>query len=205
MKICAIVGAGDFFPERFDRNKYDFIIAADGGAQSLDKIGITPNLVVGDFDSGYIPDGVEHIRYKVEKDETDTHLAFAEGVCRGYDIFYVFGGVGGREDHTFANYCLLYYAKKQKKQMYLMSKNSYSFIIEDEEIALQGMCGGTFSVFSFGGDASGVCIKDAKYEAENINLKSDFPLGVSNSFTEKGKARISAKRGALLIMSEYEK
>lgn len=200
MKVCAIVGAGDFFPCRFEKDKYDFIIAADGGCESLLKSGITPDLVIGDFDSGGVPENIEYKRYKVEKDETDMHLAFLEGVCRGYDTFYIFGGVGGSEDHTFANYCLLYYAKKQGKTMYLVGENAYWFVIENESVTLSGNIGGRLSLFAFGGAASGVTVKGAKYEADDVTLTPEFPLGVSNSFTEVS-AEISVKSGALLIMS----
>lgn len=201
MKACAIVGAGDFYPGQFQSNKYDFIIAADGGCEKLLSIGVLPNLVIGDFDSGSIPKNIEYLRYKIEKDETDMHLAFLEGVRRGYDAFYIFGGVGGSEDHTFANYCLLYHAKKQDKQMYLFGKDAYWLIIENEKVTLNENAGNRLSVFAFGGEARGVSIKGAKYEATEINLSCDFALGVSNSFTEE-PAKISVKDGALLIMAE---
>ncbi len=201
MKVCAIVGAGDFFISRFDKDKYDFIIAADGGCDTLLSKGIIPNLVVGDFDSGSVPQNIEYIRHKIEKDETDMHLAFLEGVRRGYDTFYVFGGVGGRDDHTFANYCLLYYAKKQGKQMYLIGEKTYSFIIENEAVSLSGKSGDTLSVFAFGGEALGVTIKGTKYTANEVTLTCDFPLGVSNSFTDDA-AEISVANGRLLIMAE---
>lgn len=201
MSVCAIVGAGDFFPDRFERDKYDFIIAADGGCEALSSIGITPDLVIGDFDSGSIPESVKYIRYKVEKDETDMHLAFLEGVRRGYDTFYVFGGVGGSEDHTFNNYCLLYYAKKQGKTMYLMGDNAYWFVIANESVTLSGKTGCRLSLFAFGGATSGVTVKGTKYEADDVTLTPEFPLGVSNSFIGK-PAEISVKRGALLIMAE---
>lgn len=201
MKVCAIVGAGDFFPDRFKREKYDFIIAADGGCEKLLSIGVVPNLVIGDFDSGRVHEGIKYLRYKVEKDETDMHLAFLEGVRRGYDTFYIFGGVGGSEDHTFANYCLLYHAKKHGKQMYLIEKNAYWLVIENEAVTLNGKTGGRLSVFAFGGEAEGVSIKGAKYEASEVKLTCDFPLGVSNSFKE-APVEISVRRGALLIMAE---
>ncbi len=202
MKACAIVGAGDFFPEHFKKESYDFIIAADGGWQSLREIGVRPNIVIGDFDSSDMPPDIPTLRHKVEKDETDMHLAFLEGVRLGYKKFYVHGGTGGRDDHTFANYCLLLFAKRQKKEMYLIGKTSRSFVIENESVTLYGAPGNTFSVFALGGEASGVYIAGAKYEAADATLRPEFPLGVSNSFTES-PAQISVSSGALLIIGEY--
>ena len=41
----------------------------------------------------------------------------------------------------------------------------------------------------------------AKYEAENLTLSPDFPLGVSNSFTDK-ECEIEVRDGVLLVMRE---
>ena len=49
-KVCHIVGGGDFFGIR-PTGEGDFIIAADKGLLYLQNLGITPNLVIGDFDS----------------------------------------------------------------------------------------------------------------------------------------------------------
>ena len=203
MLFCAIVGAGDFYPEHFDKSKYGFIIAADGGVKSLEKIGITPDLIVGDLDSSdRLPAGVPLVKFKVEKDETDMHLALLEGAKRGYRGFVLFGGVGGRIDHTFANYCLLKYAKEQGYTAYLIDKDYYSFVIKNEERELLGRRGAAFSVFAFGTEAGGVSVRGGKYAAEDVTLSPDFPLGVSNSFTG-GPVSISVTDGSLLVMAEY--
>lgn len=56
-KVCHIVGGGDFFGIR-PTGEGDFIIAADKGLLYLQNLGITPNLVIGDFDSlGHTPNG----------------------------------------------------------------------------------------------------------------------------------------------------
>ena len=53
MGDCYIIGAGDFCENALDVKDDDFVIAADGGYRYLDKIGIKPDLYMGDFDSGY--------------------------------------------------------------------------------------------------------------------------------------------------------
>ena len=69
---CYIVGAGDFYGE-LSPNECDLIIAADGGYDTLKKMNITPNLLLGDMDSlSEMPEGIEKIVYPVRKDETDT-------------------------------------------------------------------------------------------------------------------------------------
>ena len=54
-------------------------------------------------------------------------------------------------------------------------------------------------MFCIDGKAEGVSIKGLKYEICDVELTSDFPLGVSNSFVSP-QVEISVKNGRLLIM-----
>ena len=203
---CIIVGAGELYgcPEVHDG---DLLIAADGGLSHLKKIGLEPSIIIGDFDSlDRIPsekDGAEIIRHPVMKDETDTYLAYRVGVERGYREFHIFGGVGGREDHTFANYCLLLSAKREGNDAVLYGKRERTFVLKNEKRELFGRVGADLSVFAIGGNAVGVSISGAKYTAVDIELKTDFPLGVSNSFVDGGSVTITVKQGELLVMQGY--
>ena len=198
---CYIVGAGDFYGE-LSPNECDLIIAADGGYDTLKKMNITPNLLLGDMDSlSEMPEGIEKIVYPVRKDETDTHLAYLEGVKRGYTDFVIFGGVGGRDDHTFANYSLLIYGKNRGHSIKIIGERCDIFAIKNESVTLSGECGAHFSAFAFGGDARGVTIRGLEYEAENITLTPEFPLAVSNRFTDS-HGYIEVKDGTLILMVE---
>ena len=201
MTVCYIVGAGDF-SEGFTPSDCDLVIAADGGFDHLKKRGIRCDLCIGDFDSvTSLPTGCEILRFPVKKDETDMHLAFIEGYKRGYRSFKLYGGTGGRNDHTFANYSLLLYGKEQNSDITLIGDRENSFVIKNERISLTARRGATLSVFALGGDAKGVSIIGACYEAKDIDLSPSFPLGVSNSFLD-GTVEIEVKDGALLIMIE---
>ena len=106
-KVCHIVGGGDFFGIR-SVGEGDFIIAADKGFRYLQNLGITPDLVIGDFDSlGHTPSGRNIIVLPCEKNDTDMGAAVAEGVERGYKNFILYGATGGRPDHTLANIQLI--------------------------------------------------------------------------------------------------
>lgn len=203
MKKCVIIGAGELFGDvKLDTG--DYLIAADGGLDHIKRLGLTPDVIIGDFDSvsdaREMPEGIEVIRHPVEKDETDSYLAYRLGYERGFREFHIFGGTGGREDHTFANYCLLLKAKNEGCNAFLYGKNQISTVIKNEKMRIFGNPGASFSVFALGAIASGVTVKGAKYEAEKVTLTPDFPLGVSNSFTDPGYADIEAECGALLIM-----
>lgn len=222
---CYLVGAGDFYGS-IDPCEKDLVIAVDGGVTHLERLGITPDVIVGDFDSlesldcllpyasaeditrvkncdtlAILGKGIEIVRHPIMKDDTDMRLAYRIGASKGYTEFELYGGVGGREDHTFANYCLLLEAKCDKNDITLVGNGVNVFVIKNEEKCVFGKEGKTFSAFAFSGDAEGVSIKGLKYEADNITLFSNMPLGVSNSFLASGEGVISVKNGALLVMN----
>ncbi len=200
---CYIVGAGDFYGE-LNKNPEDLLIAADGGYEHVLKLGLVPDILIGDFDSlDELPKDIKTLRYPVEKDETDMFLAYKIGTQKGCREFMIYGGVGGREDHTFANYSLLLYAKNQNNSAFLFGNHTKTYILKNEKILLSGHKGKTVSVFAFGGMAEGVSIKGLKYELEDGELLPDFPLGVSNSFIDETDAFISVKNGSLLIIEEF--
>ena len=202
MGICYIVGAGDFYGQ-ITKCDGDMIIAADGGYDALRLNGYTPDLLIGDFDSikAEIPEGVKTKKHPKEKDETDMFLAYLEGARLGYTEFVMLGATGGRLDHTYANLSLLLYAKEKGHNVTAIDGHGIILCLKNESIALAGNPGATFSVFAIGGEAHGVSIKGAKYEAEDVDLTPAFPLGVSNEFTDTD-ARISVRDGALLIIAE---
>jgi thiamine pyrophosphokinase len=200
MGVCYIVGAGDF--TRFCPSKDDFVIAADGGYDSLCAAGIRADLLIGDLDSiSHTPTGIEILRHPKMKDETDMHLSYIEGRARGYTEFAIYGGTGGRPDHTFANYSLLAYIAKDGGRATLNAEKYVATAIYNGDIVLRGASGASLSVFAFGGAARGVCIEGAEYEVSDITLSPEFPLGVSNSFVGR-EVKITVKDGVLLIIHE---
>lgn len=202
MGICYLVGAGDFYGQ-ISIEDDDIIIAADGGYDNLARRGITPDILIGDFDSikSEIPDGLRTIRYPVEKDETDMFLSYEAGVKLGYSEFVMLGATGGRLDHTYANISLLLYAKEHEHNITIMNESGIILCLKDEALSLAGNKGAKLSVFALGGIARGVTILGTKYEIEEARLTPDFPLGVSNEFTDV-PARISVEDGALLVIAE---
>ena len=109
-KSCFVFGAGDKTPLYRLPSDDDIVIAADGGLSYLKELDIAPDYVIGDFDSlGRIPD-FNRERLKLlpcEKDTTDTHEAIMAGIDMGCTAFHIYGGTGGRLDHTLANIQLL--------------------------------------------------------------------------------------------------
>ncbi len=200
MSKCIIIGAGDItLPESI--NDGDLVIAADGGFDHCKGAGITPHLFIGDMDSltSPLPENLDRITFPSRKDYTDMHLSYLEGRSRGYTAFELYGGTGGRGDHTYANISLLLAIANDGCRGRMISEKEVYTVIKDGRITLSGEEGKYISLFALGGRACGVSLKGLDYEVDNITLTPDFPLGVSNKFTEGG-AEISVMDGALLII-----
>lgn len=194
-----IFGAGETYSPRKRFGKDDLIIAADGGYAAAIATGLEPNVVIGDFDSGAVPEAAAHvIKLNRDKDDTDMLAAVKLGLRRGYKTFVLYGGTGGRPDHTYANISTLAYLNAYDARGFLIDKDAVATVITDGDITLPKTAHGTVSVFAYGGSASGVTYKNLSYILNDVELTPDFPLGVSNATTDK-PAKISVKHGSLLI------
>ena len=198
-KLCVIFGAGETYSPRKQFLKDDLIIAADGGYAAAIAAGLEPNVVIGDFDSGSVPEAAAHvIKLNRDKDDTDMLAAVKLGLRRGYKTFVLYGGTGGRPDHTYANISTLAYLNAYDARGFLVDKSAIATVITDGDITLPKASHGTVSVFAYGGTASGVTYKNLSYILNDVELTPDFPLGVSNATTDK-PAKITVKHGSLLI------
>ncbi|MDE5654545.1 MAG: thiamine diphosphokinase [Clostridia bacterium] len=200
---CVFVCNGEFSPNDFCVSEQDFVIAVDGGYAYIKDLRRV-DLAVGDFDSlGYIPEGIATLRHDPIKDYTDTYLAFEEAFNRGYDEFIVYGALGGRLDHTFANLQCAYSFAKKGVQVKLIGKDCVAEVITGKKI-IGGSKGQTFSLFSFD-EVRGVYIKNGKYPLVEAMLENTFPLGVSNELLDND-CEIEVKDGyALLIVNKPER
>ncbi len=202
--VCYIVGAGEGFSP-IERARGDLVIAADGGYEKLLELGISADVLIGDFDSLKdeipFPETVEILRHPVRKDDTDTALAFSYAYEKGYREFVILGGTGGRSDHTFANYQLLLHARRLGANARLVGTRDITECLLSETRTFEGAAGAYLSLFAFGSDATGVTLEGLSYELRDGTLTADVALGVSNAFTT-APARISVHSGALLVIYE---
>ena len=201
MKRAFIFGGGIYGDEFPGITSDDFIIAADRGAEILTQKGVDPHITVGDFDSSSVIPDKNAIRLPVEKDVTDTHAAVDIALENGCEEIHIYGGMGGRPDHTFANYSLLAFLAEKGIRAYLFGEGYRVTALFNGKIALSGKKGDTVSVFSWTEESRGVTLKGVKYPLEEAGLCKNFALGVSNIFSGE-KAEISVRSGILLIMQE---
>ena len=200
MNVCYIFGAGEGLPDKFERDENDLVIAADAGIKKLREYGAAPDIAVGDFDSlGFVPECGEIIRHPVRKDDTDTMLAVKTGIKRGYSEFVIFGGTGGRPDHTFANIQTLNYICAEGGTGFLYFDGFTACVIKNRSVSFSSEAKGDFSLFALSEHLSGVTIKNMLYNLDNSDISYEFPLGVSNSFTGKS-AQITVSNGTALLI-----
>ena len=177
----------------------DLVIAVDGGYSHAERLGITPHVLIGDLDSiERIPDGIEIVKLPAEKDVTDTLAALDYGLSRGFTVFHIYGGLGGRLDHTLANIACLQYLLKRGAHGYLHDDDCTVTAFSDK-LELPERESGTVSVFAYGGDAYGVTEIGLKYPLDNAHVTTDFPIGVSNEFIGK-PVTITVERGTLVAI-----
>lgn len=181
----------------------DCILAADGGLAHVQRLGLTPDRIVGDFDSlGYIP-GDARV-YPVEKDDTDAMLCARMGLEMGFRRFLFYGALDGpRLDHTVANFQTLEFLAERGAVGYLVGTRYLATVLRDGELCFRAGCRGIVSVFCLGADAEDVSIRGLHYPLEHGRLTAGYPLGVSNHFQD-GPARIRVGRGSLLVLWDVE-
>lgn len=184
-------------------SEYDFILCADSAYLIAQREKITPHIVIGDFDHGTgghpSADTKNTVTVPCEKDDTDTMLCLKHAMKQGARDITILGGIGGRLDHTFANLQTLAFAESHGIHARLLGENDEAFLLKGSIRLPKRREAWYLSVFAYDGICRGVTEKGTKYEVENADLDTNFPLGVSNEITADF-AEISAKEGRLLII-----
>ena len=219
-QTAIIVGAGAFTDKGLtgeEGGSWDLLIAADGGLTSLQRIGLEPDVILGDFDSlGYIPveerekDAYLHkkttpeiVRLPVEKDDTDMAAACRLAWDRGCRNIRIYGGSGSRPDHFLANLQLLAGYSALGGRITMITPACTVYAVTDGTLSFRAEEGTTFSVFSHSDRSDGVTIDgEVKYRIAGRTLCNTRALGVSNLMTGN-EACISVTKGTLLVFSYH--
>ena len=149
---CAIISGGKFSPpEKIE--SCGFVIACDRGVEYALKCGITPDLIVGDFDSykGKLPDGVPVLRLQVEKDYTDTQVAVD-------------------------------YAVKNGARVSVIDENDYIYCFGNSSLTVPVMKGRSLSVIALTDEVKNVSIDGTKYKLKDAVITNSLTIGVSNEW-----------------------
>lgn len=199
MNKCYIICGG---PEGFGDviiEEDAYIICADSGYDKALSCGITPDLLIGDFDSiKSIPDGVEIIKAPIRKDDTDTMLAIKTAISKGYEDITLVSAFSGRMDHSLANLSALCYMSEQGITGRIFGDTCNGYFLNEESMTFMPDKSRHLSVFPCT-DTAIVSIVGAEYEVHSIEMKKSFPIGVSNEFTDL-PCIITAHKGSVFVL-----
>ncbi|MEG2016903.1 MAG: thiamine diphosphokinase [Clostridium sp.] len=206
----AIIVGGGIPPQKSLIKRYmsgeHIILAADSGADIVDKYDIEPDYLLGDFDSingevlEKLTKGVKTTKLPREKDFTDTHIAVLNAINMGAKEIVLLGCTGKRIDHFMANLCLLKVMLEYGVSGCIVDEMNEIYLI-DKSSSINGEIGQVFSLFSYCEDTIGLTIEGAKYPLENYNLQQGDNLTVSNEFL-KEQVEVIFERGSLLVFKD---
>ncbi|MEG2673099.1 MAG: thiamine diphosphokinase [Ruthenibacterium sp.] len=175
----------------------DIILAADAGYLSVQKLGLTPTLLLGDYDSAPVPQSdVPVLQLPAEKDDTDTYFAAKKAVEFGAEEVTILGGLGGRLDHTLANLQTILFLQEQGISAVLADEHTEIRVLLSGEHVLSAHENSYVSLIPVGTSATGITLVHFKYPLTDATLTNTWPVGVSNEFAGE-TATVRIKTGGL--------
>jgi thiamine pyrophosphokinase len=185
----------------------DTVIAADGGAQYCILLGITPDVLIGDFDSiadimlaEFQQAGTQIIQHPARKDFTDLELAVQHARSIGAVEILVLGALGARWDQTLANLLLIASERFRDVDIKLMD-GEQEIILVREGIAhkITGKPGDIVSLIPLSDHVQGISTEGLEYPLHDEPLLFGATRGISNVLIDRS-AMITLKQGALLCV-----
>jgi len=217
MEILIVSGGSiekDFALDFLKNNTFEYVIAVDKGAQFCKDAGISPDILVGDFDTVkpevvryFEKAGVPVRRFRPEKDDTDIEIALQiakEKIMNDKNLVHsdddgiaILGGTGSRLDHMLGTlYCMAGIARKVKCEL-VDAHNRVRILRPGGYVLRREDCLGPYiSLLPIGGDVKGVTLKGFKYPLNNHTMTCCNSLGISNELVET-EGRISFEEGLL--------
>lgn len=210
-----IISGGNITKElvkkQLEANKYENIIAADGGLLILDNLNILPNYIVGDFDSlksdvlkKYENNELVSIcKYNPEKDYTDTHIALKLALEISKKQITILGATGTRIDHMISNIHILKESLNKNITCKIVDLNNEIQLINKNTQIKQDERYKYISLIPLTTTVEGLTLKGFKYSLENENMQIGESIGVSNEL-EKKHGRIELKKGILILIKSKD-
>ena len=179
---------------------FDYVIAVDGGYQTLLEKKVYPDAVFGDFDSlGHAPKGDNVIKVPVEKDDTDLQLALSLAIENHAKEITIIGGIGGRVDHTIGNIQNIVHYSENGVEINMIDPMQSITVQRPGTRIYKGGAGMKFSAFAHTPEVTGLTYKGAYYPLNNHTITNSFPLGISNEFVDS-QIEVSFKTGILIVV-----
>lgn len=199
--------AADFLSGR----DYDFVVAADAGAEALKKLSIMPDEIVGDMDTAdkavireYARQSVHMEIHAAEKDETDTELALMAAVREGCDRADMLGALGGRMDHALSNIQLLYRYYMQGLDVHIVDEKNDLYILNRGRTFYRDKVYGRYiSFLPLTEKVEGLTLKGFKYPLINKEINLGTSLCISNELLEE-TGTVELTKGTLICVESHD-
>lgn len=215
MKFLIVSGGSlnkEFVTKVVGQGRYDRILAADSGMNALYAAAVTPDIIIGDFDSAdekilaffQQNKAIDFCTLNPEKDDTDTEFAIRESIRRGADSITIIGGTGTRLDHVLGNISLLGIGLEEGVQMELLDAHNRICMI-DHSVTLKKkeQYGNYLSLIPYNGKVTGVTLKGLKYPLHDYTMGGFNSLGISNEIVDD-EASIELTSGQLLVIESRD-
>lgn len=215
MKFLIVSGGSlskEFVTKVVGQGKYDRILAADSGMNALYAAAVTPDIIIGDFDSAdekilaffQQNKAIDFCTLNPEKDDTDTEFAIRESIRRGADSITIIGGTGTRLDHVLGNISLLGIGLEEQVSMELLDEHNRIRMIQDAlTLEKETQYGKYVSLIPYGGDVQGVTLRGFKYPLSDYTMGGFNSLGISNEIVDN-RAEIRFRSGILLVIESKD-
>jgi thiamine pyrophosphokinase len=184
----------------------DLLIAVDGGLDIWRKVGIRPDIAVGDWDS--IKDKkllkrVEHLTLPQKKDWNDLYFGLNIAAQSGASEIVMMGLTGGRVDHQLSVLMEVsqfagFPGRAPGPIAAYGPEAAYFWITPGEPTELAIPRGKVLSIFSMVGNARGVSLSGFKYSGD-FDVFAASSLGLGNS-AAKSSQHITVEEGVLLLV-----
>lgn len=186
----AIISGGDinfeFLKNYFEEHRNQIIIAVDKGLESLYKLNIIPNHVVGDLDSVSINilnyykgnNEIEVHEYIPEKDFTDTDIALNLAISLKPSNITILGALGKRMDHALANIHILKHSLEANIPCQILDINNKIYLIDSFlELKKTKLYGKYISLIPLTSLVTGLTLTGFKYCVKDFTLSIRKKLG----------------------------
>lgn len=215
MKFLIVSGGSlnkEFVMKIVGQGRYDRILAADSGMNALYAAAVTPDIIIGDFDSAdekilaffQQNKAIDFCTLNPEKDDTDTEFAIRESIRRGADSITIIGGTGTRLDHVLGNISLLGIGFEEQISMELLDEhNRIRMIQKPLTLEKDAQYGKYVSLIPYGGDVQGITLRGFKYLLSDYTMGGFNSLGISNEIVDN-RAEIRFRSGILLVIESKD-
>lgn len=184
---------------------YSTIICADGGADTAKRLGITPDYIIGDFDSvkdetlQFFRNKSAIIRIKRQND-TDVEKCLKFAIKKNYKEAVLLGAIGDRLDHSFCNMGIVIKFFDKIKVRIISDKSILTpytgtvtlNTVQDETISLYGF-----------DEKTKITSAGLKYPLK----KTSLPFGQRESTSNvsiKDKVKLKIKGGIIFVIRDFK-